>query len=202
MIMESLSMGSSKRVTLRIPENILKILKKESDKRVLPLNALIGRILANYVNFDMNKNILATITMSQLLFSRIVNRLNESEKNELALQGPKTVKQLFALLNLEYNLPNVIENYFAVVGKYCGWYSFDHYSDKNQYRLVFKSEFDEEWIKFLTLYIRVILQSLNVKIKNEKIHDCVILFEIFLWHRSMTDDIRCYSTLIINSVKH
>jgi len=180
MIMESQNTRWTKRITLRIPENVLEILKNESDKKVLPLNALIGRILANYVNFDMNKNILSTITMSQLLFSKIIYRLNESEKSELALQGPKTVKQLFALLNLEYNLPNVIENYFAVVGKYCGWYSFDHYSDKNQYRLVFKSELDEEWIKFLTLYIRTLLKSLNVKIKNEKIHDCVIIFEIFL----------------------
>jgi len=174
--MNSLYNKSSKRITLRIPENILKILKNESDKRVLPLNALIGRILANYVNFDMNKNILATITMSQLLFSKIVNKLNESEKNELVLQGPKTVKQLFALLNLEYNLPNVIENYFAVVEKYCGWYSFDHYSDKNQYRLVFKSELDEEWIKFLSLYIRTLLKSLTVKIKNEKIQ--LRIFEV------------------------
>jgi len=179
MIMESLNTRSTKRITLRIPDNILEILKNESDKRVLPLNALIGRVLANYVNFDMNKNILSTITMSQLLFSKIVHRLDESEKKELSLQGPKTVKKLFALLNLEYNLPNVIENYFAVVGTYCGWYTFDHYSDKNQYRLVFKSEFDEEWISFLTLYLRTILQSLNVKIENEKIHDSVIIFEFF-----------------------
>jgi len=144
---------------------------------VLPINALIGRILANYVNFDMNKNILTTITMSQLLFSKIVHRLNESEKKELSLQGPKTVKKLFALLNLKYNPQNVIENYFAVIGTYCGWYTFEHYLDKNQFRLVFKSEFDEEWIKFLTLYIRTILQSLNVKIENEEIHDSVIIFE-------------------------
>ena len=179
MTMKSLNKKSTKRVTLRIPENILEILKNESDKRDLPVNAIIGRILANYVNFDMNKNILPTITMSQLLLSKVIHRLNESEKNELFSQGPKTVRKLFALLNLEYNVPNVIENYFSIVGKYCGWYTFDYFFEKHQYHLVFKSEIDDEWINFLINYLRTILQSLNVKIVNEKIHDSVIIFEFF-----------------------
>jgi len=177
--MNSLNNKSTKRITLRIPENIHETLKNESDKRVLPINALIGRILANYVNFDMNKDILTTITMSQLLFSKIVHRLNESEKKELSLQGPITVKKIFALLNLEYNVPNVIENYFIIVGKYCGWYTFEYFIEKQQYHLVFKSELGNEWITFLVNYLRTIIQSLNVKIESEKIHDSVIIFEFF-----------------------
>jgi len=177
--MNSLNNKSTKRITLRIPENILEILKNESDKRVLPINAVIGRILANYVTFDMNKNILPTITMSQLLLSKIIRHLNESEKKELFSQGPKTVRKLFALLNLEYNVPNVIENYFTIVGKYCGWYTFDYFFEKHQYILIFKSDIDDEWTNFLINYLRTILQSLNVKIESEKIYDTVIIFEFF-----------------------
>ena len=87
MTMKSVHKKSTKRITLRLHENILEILNNESDKRDLPINAIIGRILANYVKFDMNKNIIPTITMSQLLLSKILHRLNESEKKELFLQG-------------------------------------------------------------------------------------------------------------------
>jgi len=179
MTMKSVHKKSTKRITLRLHENILEILNNESDKRDLPINAIIGRILANYVKFDMNKNIIPTITMSQLLLSKILHRLNESEKKELFLQGPKTVKKLFALLNLEYNVPNVIENYFTIVGKYCGWYTFEYFFEKHQYHLIFKSDLGDEWITFLVNYLKTILQSLNIKIESEKIHDSVIIFEFF-----------------------
>jgi len=165
------------RITVRLSNKVLQELKKESDKKVLPLSSTINRILSNYVIFDIKKNIIPTITMSQILLSKLVKNLDQSEKAELAEQGPKTIMKLFAMLNLEFTLPNVIENYFTIVGRYCGWYVFNYYLKNDQYRLVFKTELGEEWIEFLSIYLKNILKSLKIRIEKEIIDDSVIVFE-------------------------
>jgi len=165
------------RITVRLSNKVLKELKKESDKKVLPLSSTINRILCNYVIFDIKKNTLPTITMSQILFAKSFKYLDQSEKAELAEQGPKTVMKLFAMLNLEFTLPSVIENYFTIVGRYCGWYIFNYYLTNDHYRLVFRVDLGKEWTKFLSLYLKNILKSLKIRIQKEIINDSVIVFE-------------------------
>ena len=171
------SENKTRRITVRLPAKVLQDLKKESEEKVLPLSSIISRILCNYVIFDAKKNTIPTITMSQILLSKLFKHLTENEKAELAKQGPKTVKKLFAMLNLEFTIPSVIENYFIIVGRYCDWYIFNYYLKNDHYRLVFKSDLGEEWIEFLSIYLRNILRSLKIRINKEIIDDSVIVFE-------------------------
>ena len=170
-------LDKTNRVTLRLPNNILQVLKKESEKRDLPLNAVINRILCKNVIFDMKMNVLPTITMSQALFSKILSKLDEKNQKEIVLYGPKSVKQLFTLLNLDYNLASLLENHFLIMDKYCGWYTF--YSDVqgNNYRLVFESDLGPDWIQFLRLYVTSILNSLRISNIDVKIEGSVLVFE-------------------------
>jgi len=165
------------RVTLRLPNNILQVLQKESEKRDLPLNAIINRILSKNVIFDMKMNVLPTITMSQALFSKILAKLDETNQREIVLYVPKSVKQLFTLLNLNYDLTSVLENHFEIMDKYCGWYTF-HYDVKgNHYRLVFESDLGPDWVQFLRLYITSILYSLRIGNIDVKIEGAVLVFD-------------------------
>jgi len=165
------------RVTLRLPNNILQSLKKESEKHDLPLNAVITRILSKNIIFDMKFNVLPTITMSQTLFSKIMNKLDEKNQREIVLYVPKSVKQLFTVLDLNYNLASIIENHFLIMDKYCGWYVF-HYNVKgDNYRLVFESDLGPDWIQFLRLYITSILNSLRISNIDVKIENSVLVFE-------------------------
>jgi len=165
------------RVTLRLPNNILQSLKKESEKHDLPLNAVITRILSKNVIFDMKFNVLPTITMSQTLFSKIMTKLDEKNQREIVLYVPKSVKQLFTVLDLNYNLASIIENHFLIMDKYCGWYAF-HYNVKgDNYRLVFESDLGPDWIQFLRLYITSILNSLRISNIDVKIENSVLVFE-------------------------
>ena len=134
------SLDKSNRVTLRLPNNILQSLKKESEKHDLPLNAVITRILSKNVIFDMKFNVLPTITMSQTLFSKIMTKLDEKNQREIVLYVPKSVKQLFTVLDLNYNLASIIENHFLIMDKYCGWYAFHNNVKGDNYRLVFESD--------------------------------------------------------------
>ena len=165
------------RVTLRLPNNILQSLKKESEKHDLPLNAVITRILSKNIIFDMKFNVLPTITMSQTLFSKIMTKLDEKNQREIVLYVPKSVKQLFTVLDLNYNLASIIENHFLIMDKYCGWYAF-HYNVKgDNYRLVFESDLGPDWIQFLRLYITSILNSLRISNIDVKIENSVLVFE-------------------------
>jgi len=71
------------RITLRLPESILKKLRKESDEKILPLNAIINRILTKHVMFDMRINKLSGITTPQDLLSNIIDKLDETQKRNL-----------------------------------------------------------------------------------------------------------------------
>ena len=165
------------RVTLRLPNNILESLKKESEKHDLPLNAVITRILSKNVIFDMKFNVLPTITMSQTLFSKIMTKLDEKNQREIVLYVPKSVKQLFTVLDLNYNLASIIENHFLIMDKYCGWYAFHNNVKGDNYRLVFESDLGPDWIQFLRLYITSILNSLRISNIDVKIENSVLVFE-------------------------
>jgi hypothetical protein len=168
---------SSTRTTLRLPDDILKALKEKASKKDASLNAIIAKILRKNVIFDMRMNALPSITMSQTLFSIILDKLTLTQKQEIETRGIQTVKNLFTVLDLEYNTKNVLNEYFTILGKYCGWFTFHYDVDENHYRLVFETELGHSWIEFLQFYIQKILQSLKVTIDNESIADSVLIVE-------------------------
>jgi len=97
----------------------------------------------------MRMNALPSITLSHGLFSILLEKLNREDKEEWAIRGLKTVKNLFTALDLEYNIENVIDEYLSILGKYCGWYAFNYDVDDTHYHLVFKTELGLAWIEFL-----------------------------------------------------
>jgi len=169
---------SATRTTIRLPNDILKVLKDEADKKNLSLNAVIARILHKYVLCDIRMNTLPSITISQALFFLILEKLNSPQKEEVARQAIHTVRDMFTILGLEYNLQNVLDKYFTILGRHCGWFTFRYGKDENYFRIVFETELGPEWLKFLQLYVRAILQSLKINVDNESTTSSVMIFEI------------------------
>ncbi|MEX1150831.1 MAG: hypothetical protein WEB28_01965 [Nitrosopumilaceae archaeon] len=153
------------------------MLKEEANGKGISLNAVIARILCKNVQFDMRMNALPSITMPHTLFSILLEKLNREDKEELATRGVKTIKNMFTALDLEYNIENVIDEYFTILGKYCGWYTFNYDVDDTNYHLVFKTELGKDWIEFLQFYVKTILHSLKINIDNESITDSVFIVE-------------------------
>ena len=173
--------GKFNRITVRLPDSIIHVLKKESDEKVLPLNAVVSRIITNYVNIESKKASSPTITLSKFLFSKIIENLNKSDMDKVAKQGPTILRKLLTMLDIQYTLPNIIENHFSFVGKYYGWYKFRYTSKENHYRLIFEPELGEKGILFLSLYIKSILQSLNINVDKESIDESSIIIEFTLY---------------------
>jgi len=169
---------SATRTSIRVPHNLLKVLKDEADKKNVSLNAIITKILDKYILCDLRMNTIPSITMSQALFFLILEKLNFSQKEEVTRKAIQTVKDMFTVLGVEYNLQNVLDEYFSMLGKHCGWFTFHYDKDENHFRLVFETELGPEWLKFLQFYVRAILQSLKINIDNESTTNSVMIFEI------------------------
>jgi hypothetical protein len=166
----------SHRVTLRLPNSVSSVLKKEAEKRDLPLNALITKILFKNVSFDMQINALPAVTMSDFLFSRMIDKISDKDLEEIAKEGPSAIRKLFAIQGIEYKLDEITENHFVVMSKYCGWFSFTQTVKNDRYRLIFETQLGSKWIQFIALYVTNILESLHVCIESKIVHENVIIF--------------------------
>ena len=176
--MEVLEMApSTNRITLRLPNSVLNILKKEAEKKDLPLNALLTKMLTKIVSFDMQLDVMPTIIMSHALFTKMIDEIDEPSMEEISREGPNIIKNLFTILGLRYELDNVINNYLVTLGKYCGWYKLNPEITHNNYRLVFEIQLGSKWTKFVAEYVKNILKSLKIHIDNESINHNVVVFE-------------------------
>lgn len=164
------------RITLRLPMRVSSPLKKEADRRDLPLNALITKILYKNVSFDMQINALPSVTISDFLFSRMIDKVPNTDLEEIAKEGPDAIRKLFAIQGIEYKLDEIIENHFVMMSKYCGWFSFTNNVKNDRYRLIFETQLGLKWMQFLLSYVANILESLQIHIDNKSIHENVLVF--------------------------
>ena len=164
------------RITLRLPIRVSNTLKKEADRRDLPLNALITKILYKNVSFDMQINALPSVTISNFLFSRMIDTMSGADLEEIAKDGPDAIRKLFAIQGIEYKLDEIIENHFVMMSKYCGWFSFTNNVKNDRYRLIFETQLGSKWMQFLLSYVTNILESLKIHIDDKSIHENVLVF--------------------------
>jgi hypothetical protein len=165
------------RVTLRLQTDLLDTLMEEADKRDLTLNALINRTLSKTVSYDNNVNVVQCLTMPHELFLEIINEIPQNKIHEIGKGGPRIAKKLFSILGIKYDLEHVIENYFTILSKYCGWFEFSYKEQFGNYRLVFCAGKDPRWGIFVQAYIKNILESLKIAPINDTIHDGIVVFE-------------------------
>lgn len=175
------------RITLRLPNSILDELRKEAEDKDLPLNSFISKILLKHISFNKRFEMMPTVLVSQILLAAMVESMDEASMNEAAKLAPKVVKKLAALGGWEYNIDRMIENYFTIIGKYCGWYQFRYKADRANYTLTFETNMGRKWARFISKYVRSILESLKVHITDESLDEEVVIFKflkLIVWEPS------------------
>ena len=191
--MESLKTAfRTNRITLRIPNGLFEELRKDADEKDLPLNSFIVKILSKHTSFDKRFEMMPTILTSKILFSAIMATMDEPSMNEAAKLAPRMVKKLAALGGWEYDVDNTIENYFSLMGKYCGWYQFRYKSERVNYTLIFETGMGRQWARFVSKYVRAILESLKVHITEESVDEEVVIFKfvkLIVWQPALDKDV-------------
>ncbi|HKU33671.1 MAG TPA: hypothetical protein VJR22_07490, partial [Candidatus Nitrosotalea sp.] len=77
--------------------------------------------------------------------------------------------------------------YFTIIGKYCGWYQFRYKADRANYTLTFETNMGRKWARFISKYVRSILESLKVHITDESLDEEVVVFKflkLIVWEPS------------------
>ncbi|MDE2590985.1 MAG: hypothetical protein KGL95_15115, partial [Patescibacteria group bacterium] len=92
------------RITLRLQNDVLEILKREADKKDLTLNAFINKVLNKNITYEENVNAILNVVLPYDFFLLIVAKLNEDDMKELAQKGPGIVKKLFNILGMQYDI--------------------------------------------------------------------------------------------------
>jgi len=176
--METTGMApNTNRITLRLPKDTLEALKKEADKKDLPISSIAVRTLVKSVSYEKHLKSMPTLIIPQALFTEIIDNMDQTTFEKVAKIGPTIVKRLCTLSHWKYDIDSVIENYFTTLGKYYGWFQFHHRSDHGKYRLVFETRTSKKWTKFLSIYIRSILESMKIHIDEQSVEDDLIIFE-------------------------
>lgn len=165
------------RVTLRLQTDLLAVLMEEANKRDLTLNALINRTLNRISSYDNNVNVVQCVTMPHELFLEMITEIPQNSIHEIGKGGPRIVKKLFNILGMKYDLEHVINSYFTILGKYCGWFEFSYKEQFGNYRLVFCAGKDPKWGSFVQAYVKNILDSLKIAPINDSMHDGIVVFE-------------------------
>ena len=175
--MEVLKKSVTNRITLRIQNDLLEVLKNESEKKDLTLNALVNKILVKNVAYAENVNVVETMIVPHELFHIMVEKMKNSELIEIATEGPRIVKKIFDIMGVPYDIDHTIANYFIVLDKYCNWFEFSHKVTGSKYRLIFCTGSNDNWSGFIQNYIRSILESLKIIVSSESNSDGIIIFE-------------------------
>ena len=176
--MELLERQSTNRVTLRLQNDVLEVLKRDAAQMDMTLNAFINKVLNKTILYEETVNAILNVVFPHDFFLSIMDKLKESDIEEISEKGSGVVQKLFNILGTQYDVDHVIHNYFTIVGKYCNWFEFSYKISHRKCRLVFCSDTNnQKWVLFLKLYIKSILESLQVVMVSESQHDGIIVFE-------------------------
>ena len=78
-------------MTFRIAENIMDVLRLESEKREISINTLVNQILKRYTEWDMYEPKLGMIPIARPLVSALFERLDKEDITDIARKVGKNV---------------------------------------------------------------------------------------------------------------
>ena len=94
-------------MTFRIAENIMDVLRLESEKREISINTLVNQILKRYTEWDMYEPKLGMIPIARPLVSALFERLDEEDITDIAHKvGKNAVHDIALFMKSAMDLPS------------------------------------------------------------------------------------------------
>jgi len=165
------------RVTIRVPEIILDKLKTEAENKKLSFNSYLSKLLYKNVVSDLELKAIPSINIGQSLFTNLVSFSNEKQLSKLATEEVETIKKLFKILGYEYTIKNVIKKYFTIMGEQWNWYQFNYFEESNKCRLIFQTNLGKNWLRFLTLIVLMVMESMKIPVSDEYVKNDTLVVE-------------------------
>lgn len=139
---------------------MLSELKTRADQQDIPVNATIVKILMRAMTVDRFSAMFPTMIIPAPMLAKIFQNMEDRDLDSVAAECFVLTQQIFQITEISYPIEGLVRNYFAHVAKYYRWYDFNSYMVQDEYRLVFKTSMGKKWCKFISIYARLVLESL------------------------------------------
>jgi hypothetical protein len=142
-------------MTFRIDDNVLRILRSESERHQISLNTLINQLLKRFVEWDMYESKVGMIPIAKPIVVELFNKMSKEEISKMALDiGKNAVHDISLFMKNKMDLDSFLSWFETRMNSSL---TETNHSIQNGFHVyVLKHELGENW----SLYHKIILQSI------------------------------------------
>jgi len=142
-------------MTFRIDDNVLRILRTESERHQISLNTLINQLLKRFVEWDMYESKVGMIPIAKPIVVELFNKMSKEEISKMALNiGKNAVYDISLFMKNKMDLDSFLSWFETRMNSSL---TETNHSIQNGFHVyVLKHELGENW----SLYHKIILQSI------------------------------------------
>ncbi|MGN6560280.1 MAG: hypothetical protein ACTHJ2_07110 [Candidatus Nitrosocosmicus sp.] len=142
-------------MTFRIDDNVLRILRSESERHQISLNTLINQLLKRFVEWDMYESKVGMIPIAKPIVVELFRKMSKEEISRMALDiGKNAVHDISLFMKNKMDLDSFLSWFETRMNSSL---TETNHSIQNGFHVyVLKHELGENW----SLYHKIILQSI------------------------------------------
>ena len=146
--------------TLRLDKNHDELLQHESKRGGMSVNALINKLIQQYVDTLRYYEEGKMISMSTSTFKSVLDQLSQNEIENFAYGlGTQKANESLMRRGLETNYTNIVWYISLILGEYNGWFRSDFLIGKDVDSLHLSHSQGVKWSYFIAQYISSILRE-------------------------------------------
>lgn len=150
--------------TLRIDEDITKLLQNESQLHDISLNTLVNKILKRYVEWDSYEPKVGMIPMAKPVITTLFNMMSEEEILDLVSNFGKNVVQDIAYFMKMKSDPDSFLTWFEIRMRR-SFVEFNHLQENDRHTYILKHDLGYNW----SLFHKKILERIFNEIFNKPV---------------------------------
>lgn len=151
-------------MTFRIDDNVLRILRSESERHQISLNTYINQLLKRFVEWDMYESKVGMIPIAKPIVIELFNKMSKEDISSMALNvGKNTVHDIALFMKNKMDLDSFLSWFETRMNSSL---TETNHSVQNGFHVyVLRHELGENW----SLYHKIVLQSIFNEIFEKKV---------------------------------
>ena len=163
-------------MTFRIDEQILNLLKKESERRDISLNILVNHILKQYAEWDMYACKAGMVPVAKTVVSELFNKKTPQETIELAAKvGQSAIHDIALFMKAKMDLQSFL-SWFEMKMKNSS-IQYNHRLVNYTHTYVVKHEFGYSWSLYSKTLLELMFNQIFGKQIDTSIYDTTLTFQ-------------------------
>ena len=162
--------------SFRMNEQMLNTLNEEAARAGISPNALLNKILEDYVKYQRFFKRFDGIALTQKSLSRLVGAIPKETLMDIAKKSQTTVLDVFRTIGLRYNYEDAIFFVTTILAEYANWFKCEHHTINNKEYFHLRHNLGENWSTYVAEAVSELLESCcKTKVKKEFLDEAVTL---------------------------